>query len=143
MLASSWGFSWGAADSNCVPGFRQQSHTFLLHNSGTPCWAQLAHRQALDVAQPISSLTCQRMTDPCASCFLCPGHYFCRVQIFGATDEDVDKLRIVSLYEMDLDKMESLVNGSDAAPAAAAEPAADQQQGSSGSSSSSGTEEKK
>ncbi|KAF6265236.1 hypothetical protein COO60DRAFT_1623915 [Scenedesmus sp. NREL 46B-D3] len=38
--------------------------------------------------------------------------------IFGATDEDVEKLRIVSLYDVDIDAMESLIKGSaaDAAP---------------------------
>lgn len=46
------------------------------------------------------------------------------VQIFGATDEDVSKLRIVSLYEMDMDKMESLMAGGAAAAGAAAEAAA-------------------
>jgi hypothetical protein len=58
------------------------------------------------------------------------------LQIFGATDEDVDKLRIVSLHEMDMDRLESMMTG---AESSAAESAADQQQGSS----SSGTEEKK
>lgn len=40
------------------------------------------------------------------------------LQIFGATDEDVEKLRIVSLYDVDIDAMESLIKGSaaDAAP---------------------------
>lgn len=45
--------------------------------------------------------------------------------IFGATDEDVSKLRIVSLYEMDLEKMESLMAGGGAAAGAAAQAAAD------------------
>jgi hypothetical protein len=43
-----------------------------------------------------------------------------QLQIFGATDEDVDKLRIVSLYDMDIDAMESLMKGS-AADAASGE----------------------
>uniref|UniRef100_A0A383V399 Armadillo-like repeats domain-containing protein n=1 Tax=Tetradesmus obliquus TaxID=3088 RepID=A0A383V399_TETOB len=39
--------------------------------------------------------------------------------IFGATDEDVEKLRIVSLYDMDIEAMESLMKGSSAADSAA------------------------
>jgi hypothetical protein len=34
------------------------------------------------------------------------------LQVFGATDEDVEKLRIVSLYDMDIDAMESLMKSS-------------------------------
>jgi hypothetical protein len=34
------------------------------------------------------------------------------LQVFGATDEDVEKLRIVSLYDMDIDTMESLMKSS-------------------------------
>lgn len=41
------------------------------------------------------------------------------LQIFGATDEDVEKLRIVSLYDMDIEAMESLMKGSSAADSAA------------------------
>lgn len=62
------------------------------------------------------------------------------LQIFGATDEDMEGLRIVSLYDMDLDKMESLMTGE-----AAGKPAAEQQQDGSSDSSSSqtGTDEKR
>lgn len=44
------------------------------------------------------------------------------LQVFGATDEDTDKLRIVSLYDVDLDRIESMMNGEGAE-------ASEQQQG--------------
>ena len=34
--------------------------------------------------------------------------------VFGATDSDVDQLRIVSLYDVDLDAMDALASGTDA-----------------------------
>jgi len=58
----------------------------------------------------------------------------CFVQIFGATDEDVEKLRIVSLYELDMDQMEKLMAGQAAADTQA------QQQGDSSSSSGGGSD---
>lgn len=60
-------------------------------------------------------------------------------QIFGATDEDVDKLRIVSLYTFDLDKMESMVTGAEAQQGPADPAAGGSQQQPSSSSSGSDT----
>lgn len=62
---------------------------------------------------------------PCCACF---------GQIFGATDEDVEKLRIVSLYELDMDQMERLMAGQTAADTQA------QQQGDSSSSGGGGSD---
>ena len=43
------------------------------------------------------------LDSPCL--LVCPAF----LQIFGATTEDVDKLRIVSLHEMDTDKLNALM----------------------------------
>ena len=41
--------------------------------------------------------------------------------VFGATDSDVDQLRIVSLYDVDLDAMDALATSADA-PGASDQP---------------------
>ena len=37
----------------------------------------------------------------------------CHMQIFGATEEDVEKLKIVSIQEVDIDVLDSMIGSPD------------------------------